>query len=479
MTATLPLAPSQNPFVRIGRDLRVQVRERGGFPPGDTSFDAARTRQLATDPLPILLDCYERHGPVFSLRVMHATNVFVLGPEANHYLTVSHASSFRWRDGGFDELAPLLGSGLLNIDGVHHRRARQIMLPAFHRNRIAGAADTMVEEIDRALARWEVGQELDLYAWARTLAMRIAMRALLGLDPDGHGVGARAAIEFENALHFFGIDFHLRVLRGPGTPWRRMLHARDKLDAIVYAEIARRRRAGPGGDDLLDMLLGATDDEGRPLTDREVRDQAVTLLFAGHDTTTSTISFLFYELARHPREQGLLLEEQGRLLAGRVPGAADLAGGLPRLEMVLDETLRLYPPAWIGPRRADVAFELLGRNVPRDAPVNYSSWASHRLPDIWSDPEAFVPERFEPDAKAALAKGAYVPFGGGSRTCIGMRFGQMEIRAITTRILERFRLELQPGFQLDIRQMPTLSPRHGMPMRVRAHSGVPASTLVD
>ncbi|MGI8845665.1 MAG: cytochrome P450, partial [Thermoleophilaceae bacterium] len=192
-----------------------------------------------------------------------------------------------------------------------------------------------------------------------------------------------------------------------------------------------------------------------------------------------TISFLFYELARHPREQDLLLDEQDRLLDGRVPGAGDLAGALPRLEMVLDETLRLYPPAWIGPRRATDPFELLGRHVPRDAAVNYSSWASHRLPDVWSDPEAFVPERFEAEAKAALAKGAYVPFGGGSRTCVGMRFGQMEIRAIVTRILARFRLELQPGFQLDVRQSPTLSPRHGMPMRVRAHGVATASTLVD
>ena len=202
-----------------------------------------------------------------------------------------------------------------------------------------------------------------------------------------------------------------------------------------------------------------------------MRDQAITLLFAGHDTTTSTISFLFYELARHPHEVALLLDEQERVLeGGRAPAAKDLAGGMPRLEMVLDEVLRLYPPAWIGPRRAVEAFELAGVHVPAGAPVNYSSWASHRLPDVWADPEAFLPERFAPEAKAALPKGAYVPFGGGSRTCIGMRFGEMEIRAIATMVLQRFRLELVPGRTMTIRQMPTLSPRHGMPVTVRARS---------
>ncbi len=475
--ASLPAAPSQNPLARIGRDLRHQAREGRHFPPGNTRLNPALTKQFASDPMPILLDSYERYGPVFSVRILHALQVFVLGPEANHYVTVSHASNFRWRDGGFDELAPLLGSGLLNIDGAYHRQARKIMLPGFHRTQIAASAGVMFEEVEGALDRLKPGQALDVYGWARTLAMRIAMRALLGLDPDGQGVGARAAIEFENALHFFGIDFHLRILRGRGSPWAKMLRARDKLDAIVYAEIARRRRNGVGESDILDMLLAATDDDGRPLSDREVRDQAITLLFAGHDTTTSTISFMFYELALHPREQELLLEEQDRLLDGRVPGAGDLAGGLPRLEMVLDETLRLYPPAWVGPRRCTEPFELLGRHVPGEALVNYSSWVSHRLPDVWPDPEAFVPERFAPAAKAALAKGAYVPFGGGSRTCIGMRFGQMEVRAIATMILRRFRLELRAGYTLDIRQMPTLSPRHGLPMTVREASR--RSTLVD
>jgi cytochrome P450 len=193
----------------------------------------------------------------------------------------------------------------------------------------------------------------------------------------------------------------------------------------------------------------------------------MTLLFAGHDTTTSTVAFLFYELARNPEAQAPVLDELDRLVGDRDLEAGDLAGPPPRLEMAIDETLRLYPPAWIGPRRNVEAFEFAGHRVPAGVPLYYCSWASHHLPDVFEDPEAFCPERFAEEAKAALPKGAYVPFGGGSRTCIGMRFGQMEIRAIAATILRRFTLELDPRYELSIRQMPTLSPRGGLPVTVR------------
>jgi len=468
MTPSVPPALTFNPLVRVVGDLRAELSARGTYPPGDTSFSAGRTHKLATDPLPVLLSCYERFGPVFSVRVLHGMQVFVLGPEANHYVTVSHAANFRWRDGGMGELAPLLGDGLLTTDGAYHRRARRIVLPAFHHEQVAAAAATMVEEAVAALEPWNAGHVIDVYAWARELAMRIAMRALLGLDPDDGDTGARAAHEFERALAFYGTEYWQRTLRGPGSPWRRMHSARRVLDGIVYSEIDRRRNSGSEEDgDVLGMLLAATDEEGAPLSDREVRDQAVTLLFAGHDTTTSTISFMLHELARHPAERDGLVEEQDRVLKGRPPSAADLVRALPRLDMALDEILRLYPPAWIGPRRAVNDFELAGTRVPGGALVSYCSWASHRLPDVFSEPEAFIPDRFEPEAKAALPKGAYVPFGGGSRTCVGMRFGQMEIKAVITTLLQRYRLEALPGRTMTVRQMPTLSPRGGLRMTVR------------
>jgi cytochrome P450 len=145
--------------------------------------------------------------------------------------------------------------------------------------------------------------------------------------------------------------------------------------------------------------------------------------------------------------------------------------------MVLDETLRMYPPAWVGPRRSIEPFEFEGHTVPARTFVNYSSWASHHLPDVFPEPEEFRPQRFTPEARAALPKGAYVPFGGGSRTCIGMRFGQLEVRAIATLILSRFEFSLPEDFRLEIRQMPTISPKHGLPMLVRSRTGTSRSEV--
>jgi cytochrome P450 len=173
----------------------------------------------------------------------------------------------------------------------------------------------------------------------------------------------------------------------------------------------------------------------------------MTLLFAGHDTTTSTVVFLFHELARQPH----------------LADAEDF-----NLEQALDETLRLYPPAWIGPRRSIEPAEIAGVTIPGGVPVEYSSWASHHLPDVWDEPSAFRPERFTPENRELIPKGAYVPFGGGSRTCIGMRFGQAEINVIAAKILQRFRLDLEPGYELRVRQTPTIGPRDGMAVTVRA-----------
>jgi cytochrome P450 len=452
---------------RLAWDLRAQRQARGQYPPGDMSYSLARTRAFERDPLAILLDCRRRYGPVFTIRLLYSPVVFMLGPEANHYMTVSHAQNFRWRDGSMGDLIPLLGDGLLTTDGEYHRRARRIMLPAFHRDRIAAATATMLDEAERALAPWRPGDEVDLYAWTRRLALRIAMRALFGFDPDRSARDAEMAVVFERALGFWGRDYLMQILRGPATPWRRMQRARERLDAVLFEEIARRRAGEGAGDDLLSLLLEARDEDGSGFTDTELRDQVMTLLFAGHDTATSTVAFLFHELGRAPHELARLYEEQDDVLDGRRPSAEEFASGLPRLEAAVDETLRLYPPAWVGPRRSVEPFEFAGVHVPGGVLVNYCSWASHRLPDVFPDPEAFVPERFSPENRARLPKGAYVPFGGGSRTCIGMRFGQMEVKAVATTILRRFRLELVPREPISIRQMPTLSPRGGLPVYVR------------
>jgi cytochrome P450 len=468
---------NRKPVSVMLEDLREERRASVPFPPGDTHFSMRRTRAFADEPLSVLLDAYERYGPIFTTRLLHSNVVWMLGPAANHHLLVSHASNFEWRESQFRDLIGLMGDGLLTIDGDFHRRSRMIMLPAFHREHIAASVETVLDETDAALEQLSDGSEIDLYSWTRHLAMRVAMRALFGLDPDGERARTiDAARLFEEALGFYASDYLLRVFRGRRSPWGRMQQAARRLDELIYADITERRRDGRRGTDIISLLLDAEDDEGNSLSDLQIRDEVMTLLFAGHDTTTSTISFMFYELARHPAVVARLVAEQDALLGGARPTPAQLLGGeLPQLEMVIEETLRKYPPAWVGPRRARERFEFEGVTVPERAFVNYSSWASHHLPDVFTEPEAFRPERFTPAAKAALPKGAYVPFGGGSRTCIGMRFGQLEVRAIASLILGHCSLALPDTFQLRIRQMPTISPRDGVPMTVgRRLTPVPA-----
>lgn len=478
-TAAPPPLRAMNPLLAIVKDLQAERASEVPFPPGPTNFSMARTKRFTDEPLALLLESYERYGPVFTLRLFHGNVVFMLGPEANHYITVSHATNFQWRESHFRDLLSFLGDGLLTTDGSYHRRSRTIMLPAFHRERIAGTLETMISETNAALDSFAVGRRVDLYAWTRKLALRIAMRALFGLDPDGaHAREVDAAGLFEEALAFYASPVPLRVLRGPGSPWHRQKVATRKLNRILFAEIARRRRTGERGEDVLSLLLDAHDEDGEGLTEGQIRDEMMTLLFAGHDTTTSTVAFMFYELAHHPEAVAKVAAEQDALLAGSLPTAAQLMSGeLGELEKVLEETLRMYPPAWIGPRRSLEAFEFGGTAVPGDTFVNYCSWASHHLPGVFAEPERFDPERFAPEAKARLPKGAYIPFGGGSRTCIGMRFGQLEVRTIATLLLQRFSLELPEDFKLSIRQMPTISPKRGMPMVVRERLSSPRGSL--
>src|SRR3954465_8720102 len=352
-----PPEMSGNPVRRVFGDLWEEWRERGKFPPGGPDFSWARTPQIAHDPLPLLLSAYEEFGPIFSLRLLHSRVVFMLGPEANHFVTVAHPENFHWRESSFGDLIPLLGDGLLTVDEDYHDRARAIMMPAFHREQVAAATEAMTIETDKAIATLPVGETVDVYDWMRNLAMRIAMRALLGLDPDEAGKGAAAATHFERALGYYGIDFQLRLLRGPGSPWRKMTSSRQVLDEIVFDEVARRRAdPDPGRQDILSLLVGARGEGGETFSDREIRDQLMTLMFAGHDTSTSTLTFMLHELARHPEVVRQLQEEQDRVLGGTTPTAPQLEREMPYLEMVLDEVLRLYPPAWIGPRRATAEY---------------------------------------------------------------------------------------------------------------------------
>jgi cytochrome P450 len=441
------------------------ARRRLPFPPGENRFSFRNTWRFRHDPLHLLLEAYMRHGPIFGMRVLLGLNVFMIGPEANHFMLVSGRENFRWRDGRMGDLLTLVGDGLLTTDGDYHDTSRAILMPAFHRDRIVLAVEAMADEAATAADALEGRPGFDAYEWTRDLAMRIAMRALFGFDPDS-GRSHEIAATFESGLGFHGREFPMQLLVGPGSPYARLKRDRAELERLVGGEISKRRGRAEDGGDMLASLLGASDEEGNSLTDRQVLDHVLTLLFAGHDTTTSTISFLTYELARSPEWVARLQAERDEVCGDREPTAEELFGGLPLLTRAIDETLRLYPPAWIGPRRSARDYEVAGVRVPAGLQVTYSSWVSHRLPEIFAEPDRFDPDRFEPSRRARWPRGAYVPFGMGPRVCIGKRFGYTEVHAIAAALLRRFRFELEPGYRLRIQQAPTLSPHGGLPVRL-------------
>jgi cytochrome P450 len=469
ISAARPAPPEMRLLQRIADDIRRErrVRRRARLPPGDTAPSWANTRRIISDPLGLLLEHERRFGPVFTIRLLHEPIVWAVGAEVNHQILVTDFDAFSWREGRFADLWPLLGDGMLNIDGAYHRDFRMLMLPAFHREYVAGVAETMIDEAIAAADALREGQVVEIYHWTRELALRIALRGLLGLDGTG-GREQPLAEAFEESLAIHGAPIVLQLLPLPRTPLARAIAAGKRLDALVRAEIAERRRRGDPGRGVLGLLLSATDDSGSPLAAGVVRDQAVTLLFAGHDTTTTTFTFLLHELGRTAPALRAVEAELDQVLGGRDPTPGDLDGQkLPVLERTLKETLRCYPAAWVGPRRTTRDVTLGGMPVPAEIGVQYSSWATHHLPQLYPDPFRFDPDRFLPEREAALPRGAYIPFGGGSRMCLGKRFGEYELRALATVLLSRVRLEPVSTADPQIVTTPTLGPKNGLQFVVR------------
>ena len=455
---------------RIASDVRRErrIRRRGTLPPGSTAPSWSHTSRIISDPLNLLLEHRRRYGSVFTIRLLHEPIVWAIGADVNHQILVGEFDAFQWREGRFADLWPLLGDGLLNTDGDYHRDFRMLLLPAFHRESVAAVAETMIQQAVAAADALRDGQQVEIYRWTRALALRIALRGLLGMDAAEEREGAMAAA-FEASLAIHGEPVLVQMLPGPRTPLTRAINARRALDRVVRAEIADRRRSGDPGRGVLGLLLSATDDSGAPLDAGVVRDQAVTLLFAGHDTTTTTFTFLAHELGRNPSARRAVEDELDRVLRSRDPAGAELDGqALPVLERSLKETLRRYPAAWVGPRRTTRDVTLGGVSVPAEIGVHYSSWVTHHLPELYPDPFRFDPDRFRPEREAALPRGAYVPFGGGSRMCLGKRFGECELRAIAAVVFGRMRLEPLSSDDPRVITTPTLGPKGGLRFVVRA-----------
>lgn len=296
------------------------------------------------------------------------------------------------------------------------------------------------------------------------VTMRIVARALFNVDIASQTEAIDLA--FEQASEYSQRSraaFNLLRINLPFTAYGKYVRARRFLDETMASLIAEHRASGKDTGDVISMLLSAQDEDGSTMTDQQVRDETLTLLAAGHATTANTLSWTFYLLSNYPEVRAKLLDELERVLGGRPPTVDDLAQ-LPYLDMVVKESMRLYPPAWMQPRYTVDDFEYGGYRIKRGTIILLSQWVTHRLPDLWPEPEAFKPERFDPETGQKYHPQAYFPFGAGSRICIGMPFANLEARILLATILQRYVPRLTPGFPVVPQPMITLFPKFGMQM---------------
>lgn len=363
----------------------------------------------------------------------------------------------------------LLGDGLLTSEGDAWLRQRRLIQPAFSRDRLDGYAASFVEHGERWAATWSQGQTIDAHAQMRQLTLGIAARTLFGGDVQAEGLEVArslAAVGEAFARRLFSV---VRIPESFPTPANvRAWRAVRRLDAIVYGLIQRRRAQGGGGGDLLSLLLRARDaDDGRGMTDKQLRDEAMTLFIAGHETTALVLTWTLDLLAEHPAEQDRLADELREVLAGREPTAADL----PRLrfaDLVVTESMRLRPPAYVVGRQAVEAMDVGGYLVPAGGTVITPQYVVHRDARYYDEPERFAPSRWADGLRERLPKYAYFPFGGGPRVCVGNTFAMMEAVLVLASLCRRWRFEKVTPEPVPLRPRITLAPAGPVPLRVAA-----------
>jgi cytochrome P450 len=361
-----------------------------------------------------------------------------------------------------------LGEGLLTSEGEFHTRQRRLAQPAFHRQRIGGYGADMVRRAVEARERWTAGDVLDLDGEMMRLTLAIVSSSLFGTDVAVAAGGIREDLSTIISLFpRFSLPLFGLIQKLPLPSNARFDRAVGRLDGIVHRLIAERRADGGDRGDLLSMLLLAQDEEGDGggMSDRQLRDEVVTLLLAGHETTSNALTWTWYLLSQNPGVEARWREEMRTVLDGRPPASLDLPA-LKYTEMVLAESMRLFPPAWGIGRRALRDVTVGGFKVAAGAILALSPYVVHRDERFWPDPLRFDPERFTPEARAARPRFAYFPFGGGARSCIGESFAWMEGVLLLAAIGQRWRLRLAPGHPVEPQALITLRPRYGMRMIV-------------
>ena len=419
-------------------------------------------REYARDPLGFLSDCAREYGDVVRLRFM-GQNLFLLSdPDLIEYVLVENNRNFT-KARILKRNRRLLGEGLLTSEGEFWRRQRRLAQPAFHRKSVAAYGEVMVTYAKRSLEAWRDGQTIDVHEEMMHLTLEIVAKCLFDADLGARTTDVGKAMKV--ALENFSSQRRLvRIPRGVPTPHNiRFEMAARNLDEIVGAIIEGRRKGGEYKGDLLSMLVLAEDEDGERMTDKQLRDEVMTLFLAGHETTANALSWTFWLLSLSPNAEAKLAEELERVLGDRTPTMSDLSD-LPYVERVVKESMRLYPPAWVVGREAIAECEIGGYRMPAGTTALMSQWVMHRDPRYHENPERFAPDRWTAKYAKALPRFAYFPFGGGPRQCIGAGFAMTEACLILVTVAQRFRMELSPGQRVEPYASITLRPKEGIRM---------------
>jgi cytochrome P450 len=432
------------------------------------------------DPLVFFSDLARTYGDIVAYRLGGERLILVNDPQHIKDILVTHNRNFT-KGRALQRTKRLLGEGLLTSEGATHLRQRRLMQPAFHRERIAAYGDTMVAYADRTRCAWRDGATFDVAQEMNRLTLSIVGKTLFDADVESQAAEVRVALTgvmetfWMTMLPFSDLLEHL-----PVPKLRRARAARAQLDAIIYGMIAERRRSHRDHGDLLSMLLSAQDEEaegaaGR-MSDVQVRDEAMTIFLAGHETTANALTWTWYLLSTAPDVEAKLHAEVDRALQGRLPRVADISS-LPFVERVVTESMRLYPPAWLIGRRAIADYELGDYVVPARTILVMSPFVTQRDVRFYTDPERFDPDRWTPEFRATLPKFAYFPFGGGPRQCIGESFAWMELVLLVATIAQRWQLTLLPGHPVVPEPLVTLRTKHGLRMTVHQRRSESSAAL--
>jgi cytochrome P450 len=407
------------------------------------------------------------HGDVVRMRFLYLTAYFLYHPDDIEYVLSTNAKNFiKSRSVRSPFFQRLVGNGLLTSEGEFWRRQRRLAQPAFHRQRISGYADVMVEFTHRLSSSWCNGEARDIHQDMMRLTLEIVVKTLFNSDVSGDAAKVERALS--QIVKPFSSQATLKWIidnRLPTKTHRQFNEWAKEIDKIVYRIISERRASGSDQGDLLSMLLAAHDEDGSQMTNRQLRDEVMTLFLAGHETTALTLSWAWYLLAQNPDAEEKFHAELDEVLNGRLPAADDLSR-LKYTEMIAKESMRLYPPAYALGRESINECEVGGFRMPAKTQVFMFQWAVQRDPRFFKEPNDFHPERWTDEFSNSLPKYAYFPFGGGPRACIGNYFAMMEVVLLLATIGQRFRFSLLPEHPVSLLPAMSLRPRDGIKVRV-------------